>query len=108
MIIILTIILNLSYADDIKDGELLFRKEVINTKHEKISCMTCHTSNPKNPGLTRANKTIQPMATVVNPDRFTDPLKVEKWFKRNCMDVFERECTETEKSNFIKYMKSIK
>lgn len=75
---------------------------------EVMSCTTCHTENPKGEGLTKQNKVILPMATVVNPQRYTDLKKVEKWFKRNCDDVFKRPCTTLEKGNFIQYMNSIK
>ncbi|MBP9682353.1 MAG: DUF1924 domain-containing protein [Bacteriovorax sp.] len=90
------------------EGEKLYRNERVNSKNDKVSCMTCHTSNPKNEGLTRANKVIAPIAPVANPERFTDLAKVEKWFKRNCKDVLERECTVLEKGNFVKYMMSVK
>lgn len=93
---------------NISAGEKLFRSERIHSKGEKISCMTCHTTDPKKPGLTRANKIIEPIAPVVNPERFTDMIKVNKWFKRNCNDVLERECTIKEKGDFIVYMMSIK
>lgn len=89
-------------------GEKFFRAERVHSKGDKVSCMTCHTSNPKNSGLTRANKIIEPMAPSVNAERFTDRAKIEKWFKRNCNDVYERPCTNLEKGDFIKYMMSIK
>ena len=92
----------------IKEGENLFRAERMHSSGEKISCMTCHTSDPKNSGLTRANKVIDPLAPIANKERFTDKAKVEKWFKRNCKDVLERECTIQEKGNFVIYMMSIK
>lgn len=90
------------------EGEKLFRTERMHSKGEKISCMTCHTSDPKKSGMTRANKVIDPIAPVANSERFTDMTKVQKWFKRNCNDVLERECTIQEKGNFVKYMMSIK
>jgi hypothetical protein len=93
---------------DSSAGERFFRKETINSSSEKTSCMTCHTSDPKKEGMTRANKMIQPMAPVANADRFTEMIKVQKWFKRNCNDVLERVCTPQEKGNFVKYMMSIK
>lgn len=93
---------------NITRGEKLFRNERINSSGEKISCMTCHTSDPKKEGLTRANKTIQPMAPVINPERFTDMAKVQKWFKRNCNDVLDRACTLEEKGDFAVFMMSIK
>lgn len=92
----------------IAEGEKMFRAERVNSKNEKISCMTCHTSNPKAEGLTRANKVIDPLAPIANKERFTDMEKVEKWFKRNCKDVLDRECTVLEKGNFTKFMMSIK
>lgn len=90
------------------EGEKFFRAERMHSKKEKMSCMTCHTSNPKAEGLTRANKVVDPLAPVANSERFTDMKKVEKWFKRNCNDVYERECTVIEKGNFTKYMMSVK
>ncbi len=75
---------------------------------EVMSCTSCHTENPKAEGLTKQNKVILPMAKIANPDRYTDMKKVEKWFKRNCDDVYKRPCTTLEKGNFIQYMYSIK
>ena len=89
-------------------GEKLFRMQRLHSSGEKVSCMTCHTDNPKAEGLTRANKVIEPIAPVANKERFTDMAKVEKWFKRNCNDVLERPCTNLEKGDFIKFMMSVK
>ena len=90
------------------DGEKMFRNERINSEGKKISCMTCHTTDPKLPGFTRANKRIEPMAVSINPERFKEMSKVQKWFKRNCNDVYERDCTIQEKGNFTKFMMTIK
>ncbi|MFO1056552.1 MAG: DUF1924 domain-containing protein [Dongiaceae bacterium] len=68
------------------------------------SCSTCHTADPTKGGETRAGKKIDPMAVSVSPDRFTDPAKVEKWFRRNCQTVLGRECTPLEKGDFIAFM----
>jgi hypothetical protein len=92
----------------VERGEKIFRTERVNAKGDKISCMTCHTDNPKKQGLTRANKVIEPIAVVANAERFTDKAKIEKWFKRNCNDVFDRQCTTLEKGDFMKYMMSVK
>ena len=77
-------------------------------KMGEISCATCHTPDPRKVGRTRANKDIEPLAPVANRNRFTDPLKVEKWFARNCDDVLGRLCTAVEKGDFIAYMQSVK
>lgn len=84
-------------------GASLFR-----TKGKDWSCSTCHTTDPRKPGRhTVTGKTIQPMAPVSNPNRLTDPAKVEKWFKRNCRDVFDRECTAQEKGDVITWLRSL-
>lgn len=88
-------------------GNLFFHKERIHTNGQKVSCASCHTSDPRNKGMTRANKVIAPLAPSANPERFTDPVKVEKWFLRNCQDVLERPCTAQEKSDFIEYLRSV-
>lgn len=76
-------------------------------KGEDRSCSTCHTSDPAKSGKTKVGKVIEPMSPAVNKNRFTDPAKAEKWFKRNCMWVLERECTAAEKGDFITYMLSL-
>jgi cytochrome c peroxidase len=89
-------------------GEKLFFAKRTHSNGETVSCTTCHTENPKATGKTRANKRIEPIAPIANKERFTDPAKVEKWFKRNCKDVLERACTEQEKADFIAFMLSVK
>ena len=78
------------------------------TKGSDWSCTTCHMADPRQPGRhTVTGKAIEPMATAVNPRRFTDVAKVEKWFKRNCNDVLDRECTAQEKGDVITYLRSL-
>lgn len=89
-------------------GEKLFFSKRTHSDGNSVSCTGCHTDNPKATGKTRANKIIEPIAPVANKERFTDPAKVEKWFKRNCKDVLERACTDQEKADFIAYMISVK
>ncbi|NTV96585.1 MAG: DUF1924 domain-containing protein [Thiobacillus sp.] len=73
---------------------------------EKLSsCTVCHTDNTANPGRHAVTgKTIQPLSPAVNPERFSDPAKVEKWFKRNCKEVVGRACTPAEKADFIQFV----
>lgn len=69
------------------------------------SCAACHTDKPTQPGehvITR--KAIKPLSPLANPERFTDPAKVEKWFRRNCKEVVGRECTPGEKADFIAFV----
>jgi hypothetical protein len=77
---------------------------------EKLaSCTACHTDNPANPGRHAVTgKAIQPLSPAANPERFSDPAKVEKWFKRNCKEVVGRACTPAEKADFIQFASGAK
>lgn len=85
-------------------GALLYRTEHPGTAGTRVSCASCHTANPKQPGRTRIGKRIEPLAPTANPERFTDAAKVEKWFRRNCMDVLKRECSAQEKGDLIAWL----
>lgn len=85
-------------------GEQLFRQR---TSHnaQLPSCTSCHTDAPGQPGQhALTGKPIRPLAVRANPDRFADPAKVEKWFGRNCRDVFGRLCTPAEKADLVAYL----
>ncbi|PTQ91287.1 DUF1924 domain-containing protein [Agitococcus lubricus] len=72
-------------------------------------CTTCHTANPRQQGKHQVTgKLIKPMAPVVNPERFTDAAKTEKWFRRNCHDVLGRECTAQEKGDIVTWLLTLK
>ncbi|MBI5563240.1 MAG: DUF1924 domain-containing protein [Deltaproteobacteria bacterium] len=91
-----------------EEGKAFFNsKRLHSVRKEERSCTVCHTADPKRMGKTTVGKPIEPMAASVNKERFTDPKKVEKWFKRNCEWVLERECTPKEKGNYIHYMLSL-
>ena len=75
------------------------------TQFGQRSCTSCHTDALTVTGQhAKTNKLIEPMATSVNPERLTDPAKVEKWFKRNCKWTLGRECTAQEKANFLVFI----
>lgn len=77
------------------------------THGNEWSCASCHTSNPANPGRhARTGNVVQPLAPAANAQRFTDPAKVEKWFKRNCADVLGRPCSALEKGDVIAFARS--
>ena len=72
------------------------------------SCASCHTGDPRQAGKhVRTGKPIKPMAPSVDSDRFADPKKTAKWFKRNCKWTLGRECNEQEKGDITRYLKSI-
>jgi cytochrome c peroxidase len=90
-------------------GEQFYHAKRTHSSGKAMSCASCHTDNPKSTGThERTRKEIKPLAPAANAERFTDPAKVEKWFKRNCSDVLERACTAQEKGDFIAYLMSIK
>ncbi|MBO0614130.1 MAG: hypothetical protein RL122_682 [Pseudomonadota bacterium] len=90
---------------DAERGKLFFN----NTHGNDWSCASCHTSNPADVGKhAKTDKAIDPLAPSANAERFTDPKKVAKWFKRNCGDVLDRECTSLEKGDVLTYLMAIK
>lgn len=73
------------------------------------SCASCHTENPATTGKhARTGKAIQPLAPAANAKRFSDPAKVAKWFKRNCNDVLDRQCSALEKGDVLTYLLTVK
>ena len=87
-------------------GRALFLAHATTGQPDTPSCSTCHTTDPRRPGRTRAGKEIAPMAVSATPDRFTDIAKTEKWFRRNCDTVLGRACSPHEKGDFITFMVS--
>jgi hypothetical protein len=100
--------LDAAFKSSASRGEQFFRSERTNASGGALACFTCHTSDPRQAGVTRAHKPIEPLAPAANPARFTDAVKVEKWFGRNCEDVLERSCTAAEKADFIQWLLTIR
>lgn len=72
-------------------------------------CASCHGAVPNQAGRHAATaKSIAPLAPAFNPERFTDPARAEKWFRRNCNDVMGRECTAAEKADVLSWLITIK
>lgn len=79
------------------------------TAANDLSCASCHGVSPVLAGKhASTGKTIAPLAPMVNLERFSDSAKVEKWFRRNCKDVLNRECTPLEKADVVAYLKDLK
>lgn len=73
------------------------------------SCSSCHTENPAAAGKhAKTGKAIEPLAPSANAERFTNPKKVDKWFKRNCNDVLDRLCSAQEKGDLLAYLLTFK
>jgi cytochrome c peroxidase len=86
-------------------GQALFTQ-----KHgREWSCSSCHGPVPVQPGQHAATgKAIAALAPAAQAQRFTDPAKTEKWFRRNCNDVLGRECSAAEKSDVLGWLLTLK
>ena len=72
-------------------------------------CASCHGAVPTQAGRhATTGKPIGALAPAFNAERFTDPAKVEKWFRRNCNDVLGRECSATEKADVLRWLMTLK
>ncbi|CAM8641261.1 Protein of unknown function DUF1924 [Comamonadaceae bacterium] len=85
-------------------------QQFFNAKHgREWSCASCHNAQPTGEGKhANTGKTIAALAPAFNPERFTDPAKSEKWFRRNCNDVLARECTAAEKADVLAWLMTLK
>lgn len=73
------------------------------------SCASCHGNPPTGAGKhAGTGKAIDPLAPAFNPQAFTDTARVDKWLRRNCKDVAQRECTAMEKADVLAYLVSLK
>ena len=73
------------------------------------SCASCHGDPPTKPGKhASTGKAIASMAPAANRDVFTDTAKVDKWFRRNCKDVLQRECSAAEKADVLAFLLNLK
>jgi hypothetical protein len=84
--------------------------QLFTTRHgREWSCASCHGTPPVQAGKHAATgKPIEALAPAANPDRFTDPARTEKWFRRNCNDVLGRECAAAEKADILAWLMGLK
>lgn len=85
-------------------------QQFFNATHgREWSCASCHNAAPTRDGKhASTGKAITALAPAFNPERFTDPAKSEKWFRRNCKDVLARECSAAEKADVLAWLLSLK
>jgi cytochrome c553 len=86
-------------------GEAMYRAKHGTGDPNVTACTSCHGDDPRTAGQNvKTGKAIEPMAVSANPKRYTNQADVAKWFRRNCKDVLDRECTPVEKGDFITFM----
>ena len=90
---------------DAKRGEAIFTSEHVGKKGERIACTTCHALNLTQSGKNvNTGKVIDPLSPKANPLRLTKVKEVNKWLRRNFMDVYSREGTAQEKGDVLTYI----
>ena len=55
-----------------------------------------------------SEKPIAPLAPAANAKRFTEPGRVDNYFRLNCKDVVGRECSAQEKADVLAWLISLK
>ncbi|MEF8767672.1 DUF1924 domain-containing protein [Candidatus Accumulibacter contiguus] len=85
-------------------GKTLHTQAFAGGKPDTPACTSCHGNDTRGASRNPAGKSIEAMALSASPSRYTDPAKVEKWFKRNCNEVLGRECTPLEKGDWLSFM----
>jgi cytochrome c peroxidase len=96
------------FAPSAERGKTLYFK-TFKVSAEFPSCAACHTDDARREGKHAiTGKKISPLAPAATPDRFTDAVKTEKWFKRNCKEVTGAECSAADKADFVAYLASLK
>ncbi|MGE0289848.1 MAG: DUF1924 domain-containing protein [Bradyrhizobium sp.] len=89
-------------------GRALWLKEFPGEDGQARSCVTCHGRDLTRPGRhVKTNKTIDPLAPSVTPQRLTDRREIEKWFRRNCDWTLGRACTAQEKGDVLSYLRQL-
>ena len=91
-------------------GDAARGQKLFNTKAgNDVSCASCHGSPPTGPSRhASTGKPIDALAPAFNSERFADQAKADKWFRRNCKDVFSRECSAAEKADLMAYLLSLR
>ena len=80
-------------------------RQLWNAIFDGRGCTSCHGSSPRVVGKhAKTAKPIQPMALSVNPKRYRDGRKIEKWFLRNCKWTFGRPCSLQEKADILTWL----
>ncbi|MFA7083109.1 MAG: DUF1924 domain-containing protein [Arcobacteraceae bacterium] len=94
-------------AFDAKRGEAIFTSKHIGKKGKEISCVSCHgTDFTQTHQNFFTGKTIEPLSPKANPERLSDLKTIEKWLKRNFIDVYNKEGSTQEKGDVLTYILS--
>jgi len=100
---------SVTQAADIERGKQLWQQTYKGkAPYQQRSCESCHGDDlTKLAKHIKTNKVIKPMALSVNPERYTNPKKIKKWFYRNCKWTMGRTCSAQEQADILAYLKSL-
>jgi len=88
-----------------KKGEEIFNSRHVGKKGKEISCVSCHGDDLSKAGKNFFTaKEIEPLSPKANAKRFSEIKTIEKWLKRNFIDVYNREGTVQEKGDVVTYI----
>ena len=84
-------------------------REQVRAHKMEILCRACHVINDEEHPVPKEAKVryIEPFAPHANPERFSDHVRVEKFFKVYCTMVLKRECTPQEKGDLIAWLLTV-
>lgn len=84
-------------------------RQPIRAHRAEVLCRACHVINEsEHPDPAHAKKRhIDPFAPVVNPDRFRDFDRTERYFEVNCRMLLKRSCSPLEKGDLIVWLLSL-
>ncbi|MEZ5615387.1 MAG: DUF1924 domain-containing protein [Rhodocyclaceae bacterium] len=85
-------------------GQALHTQSFSGGKPDTPSAPVIFGKDTRSAGRALTGKTIEPVAVSVTPTRYTDPAKVEKWFKRNCTEVLGRVMRPQEKGDWLTFV----
>lgn len=92
---------------DAKRGEAIFTTKHIGKKGKEISCVSCHGNDLTKKGENFfTGKVIEPLSPSANAERLSSVKDVQKWLRRNFIDVYNREGTAKEKGDVLLYIMS--
>lgn len=89
----------------VKRGEEIFTSKHIGKKGKEVSCVSCHGDDLNKAGKNFFTaKEIEPLSPKANAERFSEIKTIEKWLKRNFIDVYNREGRIQEKGDVVTYI----
>lgn len=90
---------------DAARGKEIFTSTHTGKQGKPMACTSCHTQNLSASGKNAlTGKVIDPLSPRTNSQRLTSVKEVNKWLKRNFMDVYAREGSAQEKGDVLIYI----